>query len=73
MQTTKHRARLGWKNQAALLRCALQDAACVTVLASTSGFWVLSDPANASISSVLTVIDRRLPKTEHEGLWEGII
>lgn len=52
--------------------CALQDAACVTILTSASVFWVLSDPANASIS-VLTVIDRRLPKTEHEGLWEEIL
>lgn len=30
---------------------------------------VLSDPANASIPSVLTVIDKLLTKTEREGLW----
>lgn len=34
---------------------------------------VLSDLANASIPSVLTVIDRLLTKTEHVGLWEEII
>lgn len=75
MQKTKHghRAYLRWKKKAALLCCALQDAACVTILTSTSLFWVLSDPANASIFSVLTVIDRLLTKTEHEGLWEEII
>lgn len=34
---------------------------------------VLSDPANASIPSVLTVIDKLLTKTERVGLWDQSI
>lgn len=34
---------------------------------------VLSDPANASIPSVLTVIYRLLTKTERVGLWDQSI
>lgn len=43
----------------------------LTFMSVLAAFRVLSDLANASIPSVLTVIDRLLTKTV--GLWEEII
>lgn len=52
--------------------CCLRDNPHLHISVLTA-LRVLSDPANASIASVLTVIDRLLTKTERVGLWDQTI